>query len=120
MHPYTLCLYWLVQDTEGWLKLQERLGSSCLLASENTLQGLCMKSTNALQKDAETRRTETLADKGESTGDNKPASGEAGEPPDELGVCYLSCSGITLDSTLSECVDKSTHLKGQYVLQSIP
>lgn len=95
------------------MAIQEKLGSSCLLVAQNTLEGLNLKpkELNAESRMESEGSGRLEVEQVQSTGEGKP---EPEEPvPNEPSISYLSCSGVSLQSTLSETVDRTAHLKGQ-------
>ena len=77
------------QDVDGWRKLCERLGSKCLLVADRVLEKGLPLSPAPFQGDTEDGATHQT----------------------ELGVDYLSCATVPLQSTLSGTIDKANDMK---------
>lgn len=91
------------QDLEGWKQLQEALGNKCLLVADRTLEGLSMSAKTG-DGDAE---TEQGGGEGEGREEGERVEEEEG------GLEYLSCVGLSMESTLSETCSRASCLRGK-------
>ena len=88
-----------LQDVEGWKKLQETLGSKCLLVADKTLAGL------PISPRREIKGEESVA---ESAAEKSPNDAESRED----GLEFLSCASLTLEKTLSATFSKAMSVRG--------
>ena len=79
-----------------------------MLIADNTLEGLQIESKSEEGADIDVG---TEVGKGEDEA-KEPSSGEK-SAADEPGISYLSCSSLPMAPTISETVQRATHLRGE-------
>lgn len=87
--------------------LGAKLGSRCLLVADGTLKGLLLNAGDFLG--------EQPAMESGSTDCGGTKEVEEVEEPQETKTCsVISCAALALQPTLSETVQKATHLRGEF------
>ena len=93
--------YSTVQDVEGWRKLQEALGSKCLVVADRALaDGLPITPRPGETKEEQEVTEGPLLETSEETPDVKQ------------GLEFLSCASISLEKSLSATFSRCSALAG--------
>jgi enolase len=97
------------KDVEGWKKLQETLGTKCLLVADKSLDDLLVRP----RREIENKELVT-----ESEAEKSPNGRESRED----GLESLSCASLTLEKTLSATFAKVMSVRGSanYIMLSAP
>ena len=101
---------------EGWKNLQETLGNKCLLVADKTLAGLSIVTARntELKRPSVERETDPEREgknEEERKEDEEEGEWEVGE--EGVGVNYLSCVGLHLETSLSETCFSACSLQGE-------